>query len=48
MLRGLDLGKGGPDLAFQRNEKTSSENYTGILRSVARDLARALSPYSRG
>ena len=28
--------------------KTSSENCTSILRSVTRDLARALSPHSRG
>jgi len=45
---GLDLSKGSADSTFQCNKKTSSENCTSILRSVTRDLARALSPHSRG
>jgi len=35
-------------LIFQCNKKASSGNCTSILRSVTRDLARALSPHSRG
>ena len=36
-------------MTFQCNKKkASSENFMRILRSVTRDLARALIPYSRG
>jgi len=36
------------DLCDSNATKTSSENCTSIFRSASRDLARALSPHSRG
>jgi len=41
------LSKGGADLTLQCNKK-NSENCMFILYSATRDLARALSPHSRG
>ena len=43
----MDLSKGGSDLTFQCNKK-SSEDCTSILRSATHDLARALITHSRG
>ena len=45
--RGLSLSKGGADLTFQCNKNELRELHEH-LRSATRDLARALSPHSRG